>query len=64
MSFIYVTDESLKETLLSKNCKLINEINNIKKTWVFEYNPSLFNINEEKEINKKCFVSDTLTMFF
>lgn len=64
MSFIYVNDESVKDYLLSKNCNLIQEINSGKKTWVFEHNPSLFNICDDSEIKQKCFVSDKLTMFF
>lgn len=63
MSFLYVTDEKTKNYLLEKQCKLLQEYNSGKKTWVFEYSPSLFNISDNSEISKNCFISDKLTMF-
>lgn len=63
MSFLYVTDENIKNYLLEKQCKLLQEYNSGKKTWVFEYSPSLFNISDNSEIGSKCYISDKLTMF-
>jgi hypothetical protein len=64
MGYIYVTDENIREYLISKNLKEIQSFNSTKKTWVFENNPSLFNICEENsDVKQKCFMSDKLTMF-
>lgn len=64
MSYIYVSDKAVKNHLLSQQLRLIQELNMGKKTWVFENNPSLFNISEDAEIGNKCVVSDSLMMFF
>lgn len=64
--YINVIDETLYNTLLSKGCILLNSINsNGKKMWTFEYNPRLFSFDiEDKDVSKKCFLSDTFKMTF
>lgn len=64
--YINVIDKDLCDTLLSKGCKLLNSINSSnKKMWTFEYNPHLFSLDfEDKEVSKKCFLSDTFKMTF
>lgn len=64
--YINVIDENLSNTLLSKGYKLLNSNNsNSVKMWTFEYSPHLFNLNfEDKNVSKKCFLSDTLRMTF
>lgn len=67
MRLVNVIDEDVKNTLLSKKFKLINEIEDIhkKKIWVFEYNPSLFylDINDESYKNKIYFSNSSLMTF-
>lgn len=64
--YINVIDENLCVTLLSKGCKLLNSISsNNCKMWTFKYDPCLFYFDvEDKEVSKKCFLSDTLKMTF
>lgn len=64
--YINVIDESLATNLLSQGCKLLNSINSGRsKMWTFEYEPRLFCLNfEDKEVSKKCFLTDTLKMTF
>lgn len=67
MQLLNVIDEKVKDTLLSKNCKLVNTIKDIhdKKIWVFEYNPSLFNLDINDDVLKtKCFFSNSSVMTF
>lgn len=66
MKYLYVSDEAMKNDLLTKDCKLVQKIN--EKTWVFEMNPSLFNcknidMNTFTQ-NSKCFISNILKMTF
>lgn len=64
--YINVTDKTLCDTLLSKGYKLLNSINsNNIEMWTFEYVPHLFSLDfEDKEVSKKCFLSDTFKMTF
>ena len=64
--YLNVIDIGLANTLLSQGCKLLNSINSGKlKMWTFEYEPRLFCLNfEDKEVSKKCFLTDTLKMTF
>lgn len=64
--YINVIDEELCKTLLSYGYKILNSINsNGVKVWTFKYEPHLFSLNfEDKEVSKKCFISDTLKMTF
>ena len=64
--YINVIDEELCQTLLSCGYKLLNSINSTScKVWTFKYEPHLFSLNfEDKEVSKKCFISDTLKMTF
>lgn len=64
--YINVIDEELCQTLLSYGYKLLNSINSTNyKVWTFKYEPHLFSLNfEDKEVLKKCFISDTLKMTF
>ena len=64
--YINVIDKELYDILLSKGYKLLNSTNsNNIKMWTFEYAPHLFNLNfEDKEVSKKCFLSDTFKMTF
>lgn len=67
MKLLNVIDEKLKDILLSKNLKLLNTIEDIhhKKIWTFEYNPSLFYLDiDDKEVNSKCFFSNSFKMTF
>lgn len=66
MKYLYCRDENLYNTLLSKNMKLLNTMSSSNgKTWIFEYDPSLFCLNfENKEIKQKCHLSDKLIMSF
>lgn len=67
MQLLNVIDESLKDTLLSKNMKLLNTIEDIhnKKIWTFEYNPNLFCLDiKDKEVLNKCFFSNSFKMTF
>jgi hypothetical protein len=67
MQLVNVIDEKVKDTLLSKKCKLINTLSDIhdKKIWIFEYNPNLFclDINDESMKNK-FFFSNSSKMTF
>jgi hypothetical protein len=58
MSFIYCTDESLKNELLSKDYKLIKQEPMQNKTvWVFAYTPKI----QYESIDKtKYFISDLI----
>ena len=64
--YINVIDKDLCDTLLSHGCKLLNSIDSTNcKVWTFKYEPRLFSLNfEDKEVSKKCFISDTLKMTF
>ena len=64
--YLNVIDIGLADTLLSQGYKLLNSINsNGIKMWTFEYEPRLFCLNfEDKEVSKKCFITDTLKMTF
>lgn len=64
--YLNVIDIGLADTLLSQGYKLLNSINsNGIKMWTFEYEPCLFCLNfEDKEVSKKCFLTDTLKMTF
>ncbi len=65
MKFIYITNNDLKELLLSNHKKMINSfINSGKETWVFEYDPSLFSILSSSYSNQEYFISNELLMFF
>lgn len=65
MMFLYVSDTQLKDKLLSKHLNLINSFeNNDKKTWIFEYDPSLFSISDSSYSSQDCFVTNELSMFF
>ncbi|MDF2588215.1 MAG: hypothetical protein K0S41_2056 [Anaerocolumna sp.] len=67
MQLINVTDEKVKDTLLSKKFNLINTIEDIHKNkiWIFDYNPSLFclDINDEN-YKGKCYFSNSSKMTF
>lgn len=60
--YINVIDKDLCDTLLSQGFKLLNSTD--CKVWTFEYEPRFFNLFENKEVSKKCFISDTLKMTF
>ena len=64
--YLNVIDKTLCDTLLSQGYKLLNSINsNGIKMWTFEYESRLFCLNfEDKEVSKKCFLTDTLKMTF
>ena len=64
--YINVIDKELCNTLLSKGCKLLNTNSNSNiEMWTFKYEPHLFSLNfEDKEMSKKCFISDTLKLTF
>lgn len=64
--YITVIDKNLCDTLLFHGYKLLNSINSTDyKVWTFKYEPHLFSLNfEDKEVSKKCFISDTLKMTF
>ena len=64
--YLNVIDKTLCDTLLSQGYKLLNSINsNGIKMWTFEYEPRLFYLDfEDKQVSKKCFLSDTLKMTF
>ena len=64
--YINVIDEPLATNLLSHGCKLLNSINSGGiKMWTFEYEPRLFCLDfEDKQVSKKCFLSDTFKMTF
>ena len=64
--YINVIDKDLCDTLLSHGYKLLNSIDSTNfKVWTFKYEPCLFSLNfEDKEVSKKCFISDTLKMTF
>jgi hypothetical protein len=64
--YLNVIDIGLANNLMSQGCKLLNSINsNGIKMWTFEYEPRLFCLNfEDKEVSKKCFLTDTLKMTF
>lgn len=64
MSYIYVNTEKDKDLLISKGLKIIQEYNQKEKTWVFEHNPSLFSLSENKNLNQKFCVMDKLIMLF
>jgi len=67
MQLVNITDENIKNILLSQNYKLLNTIEDIHKNkiWVFEYNPNLFclDINDES-IKNKIFFSNSSIMTF
>lgn len=64
--YLNVIDESLADKLMSQGCKLLNSINSGGiRMWTFEYEPRLFCLDfEDKQVSKKCFLSDTLKMTF
>jgi len=64
--YLNVIDIGLADNLMSKGYKLLNSINSGGiKMWTFEYEPRLFCLNfEDKEVSKKCFLSDTFKMTF
>lgn len=66
MCYIYVNTEKDKDLLINKGLKIvqIQEYKQQQKTWVFEYNPSLFNLSEDKSLKQKFYVTDKLIMFF
>lgn len=67
MQLLNVVDENIKNTLLSKQCRLLNTIKDIhdKKIWVFEYNPSLFSLDiNDEQFKSKCFFSNSSMMTF
>lgn len=65
--YIYVIDEQLKNTLLSKSYNLIKKFKDIndKTIWIFEDNSNRFSIDiQSQDIKSKCFTTDRLTMSF
>ena len=63
--YINVIDKDLCDTLLSHGFKLLNSIDSTDcKVWTFQCEPRFFNLFEDKEVSKKCFISDTLKMTF
>ena len=63
--YINVIDEELCNTRLSKGYKCLNQINSNIKMWTFKYEPHLFCLNfDDKEVSKKCFLTDTIKMTF
>lgn len=65
MQYLYVIDKDLRDTLLSKGYTILNSIDSNIKMWTFKYEPHLFSLNfEDKEMSKKCFISDTLKLTF
>lgn len=64
--YITVIDKKLCQTLLSHGYKLLNTNNSSNtEVWSFKYEPHLFTLDfEDKEVSKKCFISDTLKMTF
>lgn len=65
--FINVIDETLKNTLVSKQYNLIKQFNDINNMtiWVFEDNSDrfCFDINDDN-VKSKCFITDRLTLSF
>lgn len=64
MKYIYVNTEKDKDLLISKGLKVIQEYNQTNRTWIFEHNPSLFNLSENENLNQKFYVTDKLIMLF
>ena len=65
MQYLYVIDKDLRDILLSKGYTILNSIDSNIKMWTFLYDPHLFSLNfEDKEMSKKCFISDTLKLTF
>ena len=65
MKYLYVIDKDLRDTLLSKGYTILNSSNSNIEMWTFAYEPHLFCLNfEDKEVSKKCFISDTLKLTF
>ena len=65
MKYLYVIDKDLRDTLLSKGYTILNSTNSNIEMWTFKYEPHLFCLNfEDKEVSKKCFISDTLKLTF
>lgn len=65
MKYLYVIDKDLRDTLLSKGYTILNSTNSNIEMWTFVYEPHLFCLNfEDKEVSKKCFISDTLKLTF
>lgn len=64
--YINVIDKDLRDTLLSYGLKILNKRNSSNlKMWTFEYEPHLFLLDfNDKDVSKKCFISDTLKMTF
>lgn len=65
MKYLYVIDKDLRDTLISKGYTILNSTNSNIEMWTFKYDPHLFCLNfEDKEVSKKCFISDTLKLTF
>lgn len=65
LQYLYVIDKDLRDILLSKGYTILNSIDSNIKMWTFLYDPHLFSLNfEDKEMSKKCFISDTLKLTF
>jgi hypothetical protein len=65
MKYLYVIDKDLRDTLISKGYTILNSTNSNIEMWTFKYEPHLFCLNfEDKEVSKKCFISDTLKLTF
>lgn len=63
--YLNVIDKDLCDILISKGYKLLNSIDSGVKVWTFQYEPHLFSVNfEDKEMSKKCFISETLKLTF
>lgn len=66
IKYLNVIDVGLADNLISQGCRLLNSINSGGiKMWTFEYEPRLFCLDfEDKQVSKKCFLSDAFKMTF
>lgn len=64
--YITVIDRDLCDTLIYHGYKLLNTNSNSNvEMWTFQYEPHLFSLDlEDKEVSKKCFISDALKLTF
>ena len=63
--YLTVIDKDLCDTLLAHGYTILNSTNSNIEMWTFLYEPHLFSLNfEDKEMSKKCFISDTLKLTF
>ena len=63
--YINVIDKTMYDVLLSHGFKLLNSIDSADcKVWTFQCEPRFFNLFDDKEVSKKCFLTDTIKMTF